>query len=49
MAGEIIKSFAAPATGTFGLTFDGKYLWVVSYDTNQISCIDFTLIGAELG
>ena len=38
--GKVLKQFQAPGKFCTGLTFDGKYLWVADYKTDQIFKID---------
>ena len=40
MSGEVVKSFDAPGTVPYGLTFDGKYLWLCDYITDLIYQLD---------
>ena len=40
MSGETVKSFDPDGTLPFGLTFDGKYLWLCDYGTDLIYQLD---------
>ena len=42
MSGEVIKSFASPASGPTGLAFDGKYLWHCDYAVATIYQLGLT-------
>jgi glutamine cyclotransferase len=40
ITGNVIQQFTAPGAQPWGLTFDGKYLWLVDFAEKRISKID---------